>query len=256
MIKMNFYFPLTAKIFNCSDYEDYEDEYYDESEGFELSERELAGYKDVLTDYLNKYQVDDGKGMEQYFDETDNAEVASKLKSMHWGFATLGGELFGKVEVEMTEPISQEGIGALKEWISGQNSDGLGEGFEQQDIETGDGYLNVSFWNWGKNYYIDTEEEFYNRIGYQPNTTAESKPEVETPKPKCALIGQDGNIFNLMGIASRTLKRNGMEDQAKEMVSRITETAQNYYQALAIIGEYVEITDGSEDESESFELSM
>lgn len=36
-------------------------------------------------------------------------------------------------------------------------------------------------------------------------------------KPKCPLIGQDGNIFNLMGIASKTLKRNGMYDEAKEM---------------------------------------
>lgn len=32
----------------------------------------------------------------------------------------------------------------------------------------------------------------------------------EKVKPDCALIGQDGNIFNLMGIASRTLKQNGM----------------------------------------------
>ena len=36
-------------------------------------------------------------------------------------------------------------------------------------------------------------------------------------KPKCPLIGQNGNIFNLMGIASKTLKRNGMSNDAKEM---------------------------------------
>ena len=34
-------------------------------------------------------------------------------------------------------------------------------------------------------------------------------------KPKCALIGKDGNIFNLMGIASRTLKRNNMKNNYK-----------------------------------------
>lgn len=32
----------------------------------------------------------------------------------------------------------------------------------------------------------------------------------EKLKPDCALIGCDFNIFNLMGIASRTLKQNGM----------------------------------------------
>lgn len=64
----------------------------------------------------------------------------------------------------------------------------------------------------------------------------------ENQKPDCPLIGQDGNIFNLMGIASRTLRRNGMADQATEMCDRITQTAGSYYEALAIIGEYVNIT--------------
>ena len=41
-------------------------------------------------------------------------------------------------------------------------------------------------------------------------------------KPRCKLIGEDGNIFNLMGIASRTLKEAGMKDTADEMVKRIT----------------------------------
>lgn len=39
-------------------------------------------------------------------------------------------------------------------------------------------------------------------------------------KPDYPLIGQDGNIFNLMGIASRTLKQNGLADQAKKMCDR------------------------------------
>ena len=43
-------------------------------------------------------------------------------------------------------------------------------------------------------------------------------------KPDCPLIGQNGNIFNLMGIASRTLKEHGMEEQAREMRSRIMES--------------------------------
>lgn len=70
-------------------------------------------------------------------------------------------------------------------------------------------------------------------------------------KPKCALIGQDGNIFNLMGIASRTLRSNDMKEEAKEMVIRIEES-KSYDEALCIIGEYVEITDeaGLEEDEE------
>lgn len=71
-------------------------------------------------------------------------------------------------------------------------------------------------------------------------------------KPKCALVGEDGNIFNLMGIAARTLRQADQPEQVKEMVSRITQS-QSYGEALNIIGEYVEITD-REDMEQSDEM--
>lgn len=76
---------------------------------------------------------------------------------------------------------------------------------------------------------------------------------MEKEKPKCALIGKDGNIFNLMGIASRTLKTNGMSEEAKEMVEKIETTAKSYDEALNIINDYVEIV-GEEDMKEEEEL--
>lgn len=66
-------------------------------------------------------------------------------------------------------------------------------------------------------------------------------------KPDCALVGQDGNIFNLMGIAAKTLRRHGMGEQATEMTQRIMGSGCDYCGALNIIGEYVNITDGSEE---------
>lgn len=80
----------------------------------------------------------------------------------------------------------------------------------------------------------------------------------ESEKPDCELIGQDGNIFSLMGIASRTLRDNGMAEQATEMCNRIQNGAESYYQALGIIGEYVNITGPNEDmcESNDFTQSM
>ena len=78
-------------------------------------------------------------------------------------------------------------------------------------------------------------------------------------KPKCPLIGQNGNIFNLMGIASKTLKKNDMADEAKEMCSRITSSG-SYDEALSIIDEYVEITsvddEECEEETEDMEMEM
>lgn len=40
-------------------------------------------------------------------------------------------------------------------------------------------------------------------------------------KSDCPLIGENGNIFNLVGIAARTLKRNGLYEQASEMSEKV-----------------------------------
>ena len=70
---------------------------------------------------------------------------------------------------------------------------------------------------------------------------------IEKELPDCPLIGADGNIFNLMGIASRTLKDNGMKKESDEMRQRVMDSG-NYNNALCIIGEYVNITSVDDDE--------
>ncbi|MFW6046341.1 MAG: hypothetical protein ACOCP4_00860 [Candidatus Woesearchaeota archaeon] len=59
-------------------------------------------------------------------------------------------------------------------------------------------------------------------------------------KPKCKLIGEDGNIFSLVGKASKILVQNGMNQSAREMENRVFES-NSYEEAIYIIGEYVEI---------------
>jgi hypothetical protein len=71
------------------------------------------------------------------------------------------------------------------------------------------------------------------------NITKEVKS-MELEKPECKLIGENGNIFNLLGIASQCLKRAGLRDQASEMAERVFQS-QSYDEALVIIGEYVDI---------------
>jgi hypothetical protein len=82
-------------------------------------------------------------------------------------------------------------------------------------------------------------------------------PQQEKQKPDAPLIGADGNIFNLMGIAGRALKENGMKEQYAEMRDRITSSG-SYDEALGIIGEYVNITavDGYESQEESEDFCM
>lgn len=62
----------------------------------------------------------------------------------------------------------------------------------------------------------------------------------EELKPKCKLIGEDGNIFFILGRVSRVLKDNGMADKAKECTNRVMASG-SYEQALGIIMEYVDV---------------
>lgn len=77
----------------------------------------------------------------------------------------------------------------------------------------------------------------------------------ENKRPKCPMIGKNGNIFNIMGIASRTLRQNDMAEESKEMCSRITSSG-SYDEALGIIMEYVEPCSEAEMYEESEEISM
>lgn len=79
----------------------------------------------------------------------------------------------------------------------------------------------------------------------------------ENKRPKCPIIGADGNIFNIMGTASKTLKHNGMTEESKEMCSRVTSSG-SYEEALGIIMEYVEPCSETEmyDKSEDFGMEV
>lgn len=58
-----------------------------------------------------------------------------------------------------------------------------------------------------------------------------------------------------MGIASKTLRRNGMAEDATEMCTRIR-ASDSYDAALCIIGEYVNITGPNEDMCEDNDFSQ
>ncbi|MEZ3468057.1 MAG: hypothetical protein K1W40_06295 [Schaedlerella sp.] len=96
-----------------------------------------------------------------------------------------------------------------------------------------------------------------NRLGGFMEGKTESEERIQDfEKPDCPLIGQDGNIFHLMGIASRTLRQNGMAEQAEEMCERIR-TSGSYGEALNILGEYVNITSVEEmNEDKGMDMQM
>ena len=137
-----------------------------------------------------------------------------------------GNKLCGCLTVELKEPLLDDEQTVLCNYISGQYSDGWGEGFEQRDIRVDDGTLAVHFWQEDGFKMTPSFEKIQDHMQM-------------TQRPKMQLIGQDGNIFAIMGRASRLLKSCGQGDKAKEMRDRVM-SCDSYQKALSIVSEYVE----------------
>lgn len=59
-------------------------------------------------------------------------------------------------------------------------------------------------------------------------------------KPKCKLIGKNGNIYNLLALAQKALRENGFVEQSTEMRNKIFSCG-SYDEALNVIQEYVDV---------------
>ena len=219
---MKFYSPLTADFFPNEP--DYEDEFYDEYEGYPQDGHELLEYETAIRDAVENDTRDFGGDLMQYYHEDDS--VRNKVVTAVPSVEVHGNKLCGCLTVELKEPLFDDEQTVLCNYISGQYSDGWGEGFEQRDIRVDDGTLAVHFW----------QEDGFKMT---PSFEKIPKPEKNSLRPKMQLIGQDGNVFAIMGRASRLLKNAGQSDKAKEMCDRVT-ASQSYSEALNIVSEYVE----------------
>lgn len=60
-------------------------------------------------------------------------------------------------------------------------------------------------------------------------------------KPKVKLVGEDGNIFVLLGITAKALRKAGQEKNAKELMEKV-KGCKSYDEALQLIMKYVEVS--------------
>ncbi|OUO30748.1 hypothetical protein [Flavonifractor sp. An306] len=167
-----------------------------------------------------------------------------------------------KTTEDLRHMTDEEGLilqgcgGDLQEWVDGINDllaqEGIllnGTKFEHAATFQHDGLTNLLFsfegvqLNVGKLalWRIQTHSQFGGTwlSDYVPNRLGGFIQEQKPVKPKMELLGQDGNIFSIMGTASQLLQMAGMHDQNREMIDRVTSCG-DYDQALHIISEYVE----------------
>ena len=148
--------------------------------------------------------------------------------------------------------------GKLEEWLDGINEmlteDGIlldGSKFENALTFEHDSCTNLLFPFEGVKldvgklaiWRLKTHEQFGGTwlSDYVPNRLCgfRSQELPQKERPQMQLEGMDGNIFAILGAASKLLKRAGQDKEAKEMADRVYASS-SYHEALSIISEYVE----------------
>jgi hypothetical protein len=91
---------------------------------------------------------------------TDNNHLYCKVHSAFPKVEVRDGNLYGVIAVKSYGKLDKAELLDLIDEISGQLSDGWGEGFEQREIKLGDDKVYISFWN-SDNYFLKPESEVF-----------------------------------------------------------------------------------------------
>ena len=155
---LKLYMPLTADLYERNEYGEFDDC------SILLEGSELRGYQDQITAALvkNRMPEEAERGIMHWYHKPDS--INTKVHSAVFTVDSRGGELWGIAECRVAGELSDTEMDTLKEFITGQASDGWCEGFEQREIAVDDCELYVHFWN-SDEWSIQTEQElFYPKI--------------------------------------------------------------------------------------------
>ena len=152
---LKLYMPLTAELYGRNEYGDMDDL------PTELDGKELCSYEGEILKALinNRMSEESERGIMYWYGKEDS--VDEKVRSVVFTAEGRNGRLWGVAECWVVGTLTPEELSTLTDYITGQASDGWGEGFEQQDIHLyGGDILNVHLWG-GDDWRIMTEEECF-----------------------------------------------------------------------------------------------
>ncbi|MCQ4801930.1 MULTISPECIES: hypothetical protein [Blautia] len=200
-----------------------------------LEGNELVPYQEAIAekiDEVNRLGSPDDTpcNLMDYFYGSDS--VREKVERITMGVKAQDDVLYGCASLTLRKPLTSREYAEVERYLRGQYSDGWGEGMEQKEIKVKGGELYLHF-------YVGAGSDFLIQMKVPENGVLEKQPEQKPSRPELKLLGHDGNIFSILGDASRLLRRAGMSEQANEMADRVHKSG-NYYEALGIISEYVE----------------
>ena len=150
---LRLYMPLTAE---------FTEDGYDYEEPEHLEGRELYQYEEQIAKALEGYRMPEEaeRGIMHWYHEEDS--VNEKVRSVVFRLEKRDFQLWGVAECQLLRGLTTKEMDTLKQYITGQASDGWGEGFEQRDIGVDEGVLNVHLWN-SDEWSLQTEEERFSQ---------------------------------------------------------------------------------------------
>ena len=150
---LKLYMPMRVECYERNRWGDYE------NEPTVLSSNEAVQYADnIAAALLREFHPEEAeRGLMTYYGEDDG--VDSKVKSCRITAEVRGGRLWGVAECQVTGKLTDAELASLKKYVSGQCSDGFGEGFEQREIKVGDCELFAHLWSGDDSWSIQTEQE-------------------------------------------------------------------------------------------------
>ena len=103
----------------------------------------------------NRVPEEAGRGLMLW---CDKEFLDVKVRSAVFTAEARGGRLWGVAECQVVGQLSPEELTSLKDYLTGQAADGVGEGLEQQAIRVDGGELYVHLWQ-PESWSIQTEQE-------------------------------------------------------------------------------------------------
>lgn len=132
-----------------------------ENEPTELSNYEAVRYVDNINAALRREELpaEAERGLMHYYGKND--DIDRKVRKITFSAEVRDQKLWGVAECQAASELTPVELTELKEFVSGQASDGFGEGFEQREISVPDGHeIHAHLWQW-ENWSIQTEQECF-----------------------------------------------------------------------------------------------
>ena len=157
--QLKLYMPLTASFYARNEWGD-----WDET-GEEWDGRTLLDYEDRILGFMvrNRVPEEAERGLMLW---CDKEFLDVKVRSAVFTAEARGGRLWGVAECQVVGQLSPEELTSLKDYLTGQAADGVGEGLEQQAIRVDGGELYVHMWQ-SEGWSIQTEGERFGQTQIQ-----------------------------------------------------------------------------------------